>query len=92
MIENNDNISIRELINDIQNTKIFHEIIKRNGEEFALEFAFWIVRYILVITSMNETLRLDLELILKNFHGEKYKDILEITNKVFHIVNEERKQ
>ncbi len=82
-----ENISIRELINELLETNIFRKITERNGEKFAYELAVWLVRYILVISSMNESLQIDLNDILINLHKEKFKEILEVTETVFKSIN-----
>ena len=88
MIENNRDISIKEAINDLLETSIFKNITKRNDEAFAKKLAIWLIRYILVISSMKESLRIDLESVLINIHGEKLRKIIEITDKAFHNTEE----
>jgi len=84
-----ESISIKELIDELLETSIFKNIAKRNNKNFAQKLAVWLVRYILVISSMNESLKIDLEEILLNLHGEKFREILEITETVFHVINED---
>ena len=81
------NLSKRELIDELLETNIFRKITERNGEKFAYELAVWLIRYILVISSMNESLQIDLENILLNLHNEKFKEILEITETIFSSIN-----
>ncbi len=82
-----ENLSIRELIDELLETNIFRKISERNGEKFAHKLAEWLVRYILVISSMNESLQTDLEDILLNLHKEKFKEILDVTETVFNTIN-----
>jgi hypothetical protein len=82
-----ENLSIRELIDELLETNIFRKITERNGEKFAHKLAIWLVRYILVISSMNESLQMDLEDILLNLHKEKFKEILDVTERVFNTIN-----
>ena len=84
-----ENISIKELIDELLETSIFKNIAKRNDKNFAQKLAVWLVRYILVVSSMNESLKIDLEEILQDLHGEKFREILEITETVFHVINED---
>ena len=76
--------SIKNVIDDLLETSIFKEISKRNNKDFAQKLAVWLVRYILMISSMNESLKIDLEEVLFNLHGEKFRKILEVTEKTFH--------
>jgi hypothetical protein len=77
--------SIKKAIDELLETGIFKVIAKRNSEEFAKKLAVWLVRYILMASSMNESLKIDIEEILFNLHGEKFRKILEITEKTFQI-------
>lgn len=79
-----ESVSIKKAINDLLETSIFKEIAKRNSNDFAQKLAVWLVRYILVVTSMNESLKTGLEGALFNLHGDKLKKILEVTEKTFH--------
>ena len=83
-----ESVSIKKAINDLLETSIFKEIAKRNSNDFAQKLAIWLVRYILVVTSMNESLKTGLEGALFNLHGDKLKKILEVTEKTFHNVKE----
>jgi hypothetical protein len=78
--------SIKNAIDDLLETSIFKEISKRNNKIFAEKLAVWLVRYILMISSMNESLKIDLEEVLFNLHGEKFRKILEVTEKTFHKI------
>jgi len=60
-------------------TSIIKEISKRNKKDFAEKLAIWLVRYILMISSMNESLNIDLEEVLMNLHGKNFRKIIEIT-------------
>ncbi len=64
-------------------TSIIKEISKRNNKDFAQKLAVWLVRYILIISSMNESLKIDLEEVLINLHGKNFKKIIEITEETF---------
>ncbi len=78
-----ESVSIKKAINDLLETSIFKEIAKRNSDDFAQRLAVWLVRYILVVTSMNESLKIGLDEALLNLHGDKLKKILEVTEKTF---------
>jgi len=82
-------ISIKELIDELLETSIFKNIAKRNDKNFAQKLAVWLVRYILVISSMNESLKINLETVLFNLHGERFRKILEITEKTFLTVKQD---
>lgn len=86
---NDDDISIKEIMDELLKTKIFKKITKRNNKVFAQKLAAWLVRYILIISSMNESLNINLETVLINLHGKNYKKIIEVTNKTFNIIMEE---
>jgi len=87
------NLSIKRIVDELLETSLFKEISKRNGQEFVQHLALWLVRYICVITSMEESLKIGLDKILFNLHGKKYKKILEITQKTFSkTVQEEEEQ
>ena len=76
--------SINKVIDDLLKTSIFKEISKRNNKIFAQKLAAWLVRYVLIISSMNESLKIDLEEVLLNLHGDNFKKIIEITERTFH--------
>jgi len=81
--------SIKKAIDELLDTGIFKVIAKRNSEEFAKKLAVWLVRYILMASSMNESLKIDIEEILFNLHGEKFRKILEITEKTFQLTKKD---
>lgn len=83
-------VSIKQAMDELLETSIFREISNRN-EPFAKKLVVWIIRYLLVISSMNESLQIDLERILFILHGKKYKKIFRITEKTFHKIEEEEK-
>jgi len=89
-----ENVSIKRITDELLETNIFKEITKRNGKEFSQQLACWTVRYLLVIASMDESLKIGLDKALFNLHGKKYKKILEITQKIFEnsVQNEADKQ
>lgn len=80
-------VSIKDSTNELLETDIFKIIVKRNGDRFAMDLAMWLVRYILVISSINETFEKSLEMILSRLHGEdNFKKILVITEETFNKV------
>ena len=81
--------SIKKAIDELLDTSLFKVISKRNSDEFAKKLAVWLVRYILMASSMNESLKIDIEEILFNLHGEKFRKILEITEKTFQITKKD---
>jgi len=81
--------SIKNAINDLLETSIFKEISKRNNKIFAEKLAVWLIRYILMISSMNESLKIDLEEVLFNLHGERFRKILELTEKTFNKIQKD---
>lgn len=82
-MEEKESPSIKKAIDDLLETTIIKEISKRNNKDFAQKLAIWLVRYILIISSMNESLNIDLEEVLLNLHGKNFKKILEITEQTF---------
>lgn len=80
--ENNEGISIGELISNLLETNIFRNIAQRTDENFVQKLAVWLIRYIMFIVSMNESLGINLEEILYNLHGENFRRILEVTEAV----------
>ncbi len=88
-MEKKGNSSIKNAIDDLLETSIFKEITKRNNKIFAQKLAVWLVRYILMISSMNESLKIDLEQVLFNLHGEKFRKILEVTDKTFYKIKKD---
>jgi hypothetical protein len=91
-MKENENPSIKKAIDDLLDTSIIKEISKRNDKDFAQKLAIWLVRYILLISSMNESLKIDLEEVLINLHGEKFRKILEITEKTFQRIKAEEEK
>ena len=83
-MEEKESPSIKKVIDDLLETSIIKEISRRNNKDFAQKLAIWLVRYILIISSMNESLKIDLEDVLINLHGENFRKILEITERTFH--------
>ena len=49
------NISVKQATDELLQTGIFKNIAKRNSQSFAQKLAIWLVRYLLVISSMNES-------------------------------------
>jgi len=79
----NQDISIKQTIEELLQTNLFKNIEKRNNRQFAEKLAVWLVRYIIVVSSMKEALKIDLESVLLNIHGERFKKILEVTERTF---------
>jgi hypothetical protein len=77
-------ISVKQATEELLHTSIFRNIAKRNSISFAKKLAMWLVRYLLVISSMNESLQITLEQILMNLHGDRFEKIVDITEKGFH--------
>lgn len=78
-----ESVSIKKAIDDLLQTHIFKELSKQNDPEFTRQLALWLVRYILVLASMKNTFNISFEETLLNLHGEKYRKIIEITDKTF---------
>lgn len=79
----NQDISIKQAIDELLQTNLFKNIEKRNNRQFAEKLAVWLLRYIIVVSSMKEALKIDLESVLLNIHGERFKQILDITERTF---------
>ena len=88
-MEEDKNISIKQAVDELLETSIFKKVAKRNDIYFAQKLAMWLVRYILVISSMNESLKMNLEVVLLKLHGERFRKIMEVTEKTFNIVYED---
>jgi hypothetical protein len=84
-----ESVSIKKAIDDLLQTHIFKELSKANDPEFTYQLAFWLVRYILVLASMKSSLNISFEEALLNLHGEKFKKVLEITEKTFNKQNDD---
>jgi hypothetical protein len=78
-----ESVSIKKAIDDLLQTHIFKELSKQNDPEFTRQLALWLVRYILVLASMKNSFKISFEETLLNLHGEKYRKIIEITDKTF---------
>jgi len=89
MKENNKNVSIKEATDELMETSIFNRIAKRNGKNFAQKLAIWLVRYVLIASSMNEALKINLEKVLLELHGNKLQKIISVTEKTFHTAKED---
>jgi len=81
--------SIKKAIDDLLETSIIKEVSKRNNKDFAEKLAVWLVRYILIISSMNESLKIDLEEVLLDLHGKNFRKIIEITEKTFNKIKKD---
>ena len=88
MSENPD-ISIKEATNELLQTNIFKNVAKRNTQDFAQKLAMWLVRYILIASSMKESLKVNFDTILLNLHGDRFKKIVSITDRTFHSIKKE---
>ena len=86
------NTSIKKAIDELLETSIIKEISKRNNKVFAQKLVVWLVRYILMISSMNESLKIDLEQVLINLHGDNFKKIIEITEKTFQKIERDEER
>jgi len=75
-------ISIKAARKELLETSIFRNIARRNSPDFAQKLAIWLIRYVLMISSMKESLEINLETILMNLHGDRLKRILQITENV----------
>jgi hypothetical protein len=91
-LEETGSTSIKKAIDDLLETSIFKEISKRNNKDFAHKLAIWLVRYILMISSMNESLKIELEEVLINLHGENFRKILEITEETFYKLKKDQER
>jgi hypothetical protein len=85
-------ISIKEATQELLNTRIFRNIARRNSPDFAEKLAIWLIRYILMISSMKESLEINLETILLNLHGDKLERILQLTEKTFQSVQHQESE
>jgi arginyl-tRNA synthetase len=84
----NQDISIKQAIEELLQTNLFKNIERRNNRQFAEKLAVWLLRYIILVSSMKEALKIDLESVLLNIHGERFKQIspqLVISNGVKHV-------
>jgi hypothetical protein len=84
-------ISIKAATKELLETSIFRNIARRNSPDFAQKLAIWLIRYVLMISSMKESLEINLETILMNLHGDRLKRILQITEKTFESVQKEER-
>lgn len=82
-MEKKGSISLQQAMQELLKTDLFKEITQRTNKDYAEKLAIWLVRYILVVTSMNEALHISLEKALQDLHGEKFQKILQITNRNF---------
>jgi hypothetical protein len=86
------NISLKDATEELLKTSIFKNIAGRTNNNFARKLAIWLVRYVLIISSMNESLKINLETILLNLHGEKFKKIVQITDQTCRKVKEDTEE
>ena len=91
-MEEKNNPSIKKAIDDLSKTSIIKEISRRNDKDFAQKLVIWLVRYILMISSMNESLKIDLEEVLLNLHGENFRKILDVTEKTFQKIKKDEER
>jgi len=80
-------VTLKQATYELLQTSIFKNISRRTNNRFAEKLAIWLVRYILIISSMNESLHINLEQILLNLHGDRLKKIVNITTKSFETVS-----
>jgi len=78
-----ESVSIKKAIDELLKTHLFKELQKTNDPEFTKQLALWLVRYILVLASMKSSFKISFEETLLNLHGERYRKIIEITEKTF---------
>jgi hypothetical protein len=83
MEKNIPDLPINECIDELLKTRIIQYIAIRNNENFAQRLVAWLIRYILIVSSMSESLDINLEEVLYYINGNKYKEILEITENIF---------
>ena len=77
-------VSIKDSTNNLLETEILKEVPRRNGDKFTMKLALWLVRYILIISSINETFKINFEMILSRLHGEdNFEKILMLTEEIF---------
>jgi diketogulonate reductase-like aldo/keto reductase len=74
-------VSVKNALNELLETSIFKKIAERNNKKFAEKLAMWLIRYILIISSMSESLKINLETVLLKLHGENFGKIMDVTNK-----------
>jgi hypothetical protein len=80
-------VTLKQATYELLQTSIFKNISRRTNNRFAEKLAIWLVRYILIISSMNESLHINLEQILLNLHGDRLKKIVNITTKSVETVS-----
>lgn len=78
-----ESVSIKKAIDELLQTHLFKELSKGNDPEFTKQLALWLVRYILVLASMKSSFKISFEETLFNLHGERYRKIIEVTEKTF---------
>jgi len=78
MVENKENTSINEAIDELLKTSALQKIANINDADFALKLAIWLIRYSFVISKMNKSLELSFEDILRYIHGKELQKILEV--------------
>lgn len=78
-----DDTTLKKAMDELLQTSIFKNIAKRNDKRFAEKLAIWLLRYILVVSSMKESMKIDLETTLINLHGQNFKKIVEVTERSF---------
>jgi hypothetical protein len=86
---NSKDITLKQAQMELLQTSIFKNISRRTNIKFAEKLAIWLVRYILIISSMNESLNINLEQILLNLHGDRLNKIISITNNTINQVNDD---
>ena len=78
-----DDTTLKKAMDELLQTSIFKNIAKRNDKRFAEKLAIWLLRYILVVSSMKESMKIDLETALLNIHGQNFKKIIDVTERSF---------
>jgi len=76
------NITFDTIIEELLKTDILKRIMCRNGRDFAIMLADWLIRYILCLTTKYELEEEEFQEILYYFHGENFWEIVELSNMV----------
>jgi hypothetical protein len=87
-----DQISLSDARDELLKTEIINTVIINNNNIFARKLVSWLIRYIIIISSQNISMKLNLETILLNLHGEKLKKIVQLIGKTYYKMNEDNLQ
>ena len=72
-------------MDEILETELFKKISKTNDKDFALRLALWLIRYVLVVSSLDKIMENDLEETLIQIHEDTFKKILEFRQIIYRI-------